>query len=144
MYAQGNLPLGERHTIILEGSGGVGSADLPYQEKFGIGGADYLLGIPLMGYQRREFVGADELGFALAYRWKIKDYQLKAVKALYLNVAGQEANVWDSRSSMSPGNLRNGVGMGLHADTIIGPVKFDYAVGEQHRYTFYFSAVFDF
>lgn len=87
VYAQGNLPLGDRHTIIMEGSGRVGSGELPYQEKFGIGGADYLLGFPLMGYQRREFVGADELRFSLSYRWKIKDYQLKAVKALCLNVA---------------------------------------------------------
>ena len=143
-YAQGNLPLGERHTIILEGSGGIGSGVLPYQEEFGIGGADYLLGIPLLGYQRREFVGEDELGLSLAYQWKIKEYQLKAVKAVYLYVAGQEANVWDSRSSMSLDNLRNGVGIGLHADTIIGPVKFDYAFGEQHRYTVYFSAGFDY
>jgi hypothetical protein len=45
---------------------------------------------------------------------------------------------------MSLDNLRNGVGIGLHADTIIGPVKFDYAVGEQHRYTVYFSASFEF
>jgi outer membrane protein assembly factor BamA len=143
-YAQGNVPLGERHTIILEGSGGIGSGNLPYQEKFGIGGADYLLGIPLMGYQRREFVGEDELGISLAYRWKIKDYQLKAMRAVYLNLAGQAANVWNSRKEMSLNNLRNGVGIGLHADTIIGPVKFDYAVGEQHRYTVYFSAGFDF
>ncbi len=45
---------------------------------------------------------------------------------------------------MSSGNLWNGVGIGLHADTIIGPVKLDYAVGGHDRYAVYFSAGFDF
>lgn len=141
---QGAIPLAERHTLILEGSGGLGSGDMPYQEKFGIGGADHLLGFPLAGYQRREFIGSDELGFSAAYRWTIKEYQLKAVKAVYLNVAGQAANVWDTRDAMSLDNLRNGASIGLHADSIIGPVRLDYAVGEQNRYTVYFSAGFDF
>jgi outer membrane protein assembly factor BamA len=144
IYAQGALPLAERHTIILEGSGGLGSGDLPYQERFGIGGADYLLGFPLMGYERREFTGPNELGFAAAYRWRMKEYHLKAVKAVYLNLAGQAANVWNSREEMSLDRLQNGGGIGLHADTIIGPVRLDFGWGEQHRSTIYFSAGFDF
>jgi outer membrane translocation and assembly module TamA len=63
---------------------------------------------------------------------------------VYLNVAAQAANVWDIRDEMALDHLRNGAGVGLHADTIIGPVRFDYAVGEQHRHTVYFSAGFDF
>jgi NTE family protein len=144
LYVEGNVPLADRHTLILESSAGLGSGAIPYHEKFGIGGGSYLLGIPLLGYQRREFVGSDELGFAAAYRWRIRDYQLKAVKALYLNVAGQAANVWDSRRDVSPADLRNGAGIGLHADTLIGPVRFDFGVGEQRRYTVYFSAGFDY
>lgn len=144
VYAQGAIPLAERHTVVLEGSAGLGSGGLPFQEKFGIGGADYLLGFPLAGYQRREFTGSHELGFSAAYRWKMKDYQLKAVKAVYLNLTGQAANVWDSGNAMSLDDLRNGFGVGLHADTIIGPVRLDYGVGEQRRSTVYFSAGFDF
>ncbi len=79
-----------------------------------------------------------------AERWMMKEYQLKAVKAVYLNVAVQAANVWDTRDAMSLNNLRNGAGIGLHADTIIGPVRLDYGVGEQHRSLVYFSAGFDF
>lgn len=143
-YLQGNVPLGERHTLTLEGSGGLSSGAIPYVEQFGIGGADYLLGFPLLGYQRREFTGADQLGFSAAYRWKIKEYQLKAVRAVYLNLAAQEANVWDSKDAMSLDRLKKGGGIGLHADTIIGPIRLDYGVGEQRRYTVYFSAGFDF
>ncbi|MGE5173970.1 MAG: patatin-like phospholipase family protein [Betaproteobacteria bacterium] len=143
-YAQGTMPLAERHTLILEGSAGIGSGVIPYQEQFGISGADYLISIPLLGYQRREFTGRDELGFSAAYRWKIKEYQLKAVKAVYLNVAAQAANVWDRRDDISINNLRNGAGIGLHADTIIGPIRLDFGTGEQHRYAVYFSAGFDF
>jgi len=144
VFGQGNVTFAERHTFVLEASGGLGSGDMPYQEKFGIGGADYLLGYPLAGYQRREFVGADELGFSAAYRWRIKEYHLKAVRAVYLNLVGQTANVWDSREEVSVNHLRSGAGVGLHADTIIGPVRFDVGAGAQHRYAVFFSAGFDF
>jgi len=143
-YAQGNIPLAERHTLVMEGSLGLGSGIIPYIDQYGIGGADYLLGIPLFGYQRREFTGSDELGFGLAYRWKIKNYQLNAIKALYLNLAGQAANVWNRREDMSASDLRNGAGIGLHADTLIGPMRLDFGMGEQNRYAVYFSAGFDF
>jgi outer membrane protein assembly factor BamA len=144
LFAQGYLPLAERHTLILEGSGGLGSGVMPYEEQFGIGGADYLISVPLLGYQRREFTGRDELGFSAAYRWKIRDYQLKPIKVVYLNIAGQAANVWNDSRAMSLHHLRNGAGIGLHADTIIGPMRLDYGAGEQHRYAVYFSAGFDF
>jgi NTE family protein len=143
-YIQGNLPLGERHTVMIEGIAGIGNGDISYQEKFGIGGADYLLGFPLAGYQRREFIGSNLMGCTLAYRWKIREYQLKAVKAVYLGIAGQAANVWDTREAMSARDLRKGAGIGLYADTMIGPMRLDLAAGEDHRRAIYFSAGFDF
>jgi NTE family protein len=144
VYLQGNLPLGERHTVMLESIAGIGNGDFPYQEKFGIGGADYLLGFPLVGYQRREFTGSNLLGFTAAYRWKIREYQLKVVKALYVGITGQAANVWDTREAMSTRDLRKGAGIGLYADTLIGPVRLDLAAGEERRRAVYFSAGFDF
>jgi len=143
-YLQANLPLGERHTVMLEGAAGISSGNMPYQEKFGIGGADYLLGFPLVGYQRREFTGSDLLGFTLAYRWKMREYQLKALKGVYISITGQAANVWDTRNAMSTRDLRKGAGIGLHADTLIGPVRLDLAGGEDRRRVIYFSAGFDF
>jgi NTE family protein len=143
-YLQGNLPLGERNTVMIEGIAGIGNGDLPYQEKFAIGGADYLLGFPLVGYQRREFTGSNLLGFTAAYRWKIRDYQLKVVKAVYLGITGQAANVWDTREAMSVRDLRKGAGIGLYADTLIGPMRLDFAAGQEHRRAIYFSAGFDF
>jgi outer membrane translocation and assembly module TamA len=73
-----------------------------------------------------------------------REYQLSAVRAIYLNIAGQAANVWDSRNEVSVANLRNGVGIGLNTDTIIGPVRLDFGMGEQQRYMVYFAAGFDF
>ena len=138
------LPLGRRHTLAVDASAGFGSGELPYQEQFGIGGADNLLGVPLPGYHRREFVGANELGASVAYRWMMAEYQLKAVKALYLVLSGGAANVWDRRDDLSPRDLRKGAGIGLHADTLIGPVRLDLGAGEDRRYVVYFSAGFDF
>jgi outer membrane translocation and assembly module TamA len=61
-----------------------------------------------------------------------------------VNAAGQAANVWERKRDISPADLRNRASIGLHADTLIGPVKFDFGVGEQRRYTVYFAAGFDF
>ena len=144
LYGQGFLPVGERHTIILEATSGLGSGEIPYEEKYGIGGADYLISYPLLGYQRREFVGDDMLGLSAAYRWKIGDYQLNLVKAVYLNVAYQAANVWNRREDISARDLKSGGGVGLYVDTVIGPVRLDFGEGEQHRYSVYFSVGFDF
>jgi outer membrane translocation and assembly module TamA len=45
---------------------------------------------------------------------------------------------------MSVNHLRTGAGIGLHADTIVGPMRLDFGAGEQHRYTVNFSAGFDY
>jgi NTE family protein len=144
LYAQKHVPLSERHTLVLGGSAGIGNGAMPYDERFGIGGADYLISIPLSGYNRREFTGQNVLQVSAAYRWKIRDYQLKAVKAVYLQMSGQLANVWDDRKDMTLDDMKNGAGIGLHADTVIGPIRLDYGRGEQQRNIVYFSAGFDF
>jgi NTE family protein len=141
---QAYLSPGARHTFLFEAAAGLGSGDLPYQEQYGIGGADYVLGFPLLGFQRREFTGPNFVGFQAAYRWKIAEYQLKLGRALYVNVAGQAANVWNSRDQISTRDLRYGGGIGLHADTLIGPMRLDAGFGEDRRFQVYFSAGFDF
>jgi NTE family protein len=138
------VPLGDRHTFLLEAAGGLGSGTLPYQEKYGIGGADHLISTPLMGYERREFTGDQLMAFSAAYRFRLSDYQLSLVKAFYLNIAYQAGNVWNTRQQMATNDLRAGIGIGLHADTIAGPVRFDFARGEQNRWAATFSAGFDF
>lgn len=140
LHGQAFMPVGERHTAVLEAAGGAGSGNIPYEEKYGIGGADYIVGMPLLGYQRREFTGDNLLSFSAVYRFRVLDYQLSLLKAVYLNLAYQAGNVWNTRDEMSFHDMRAGAGIGLHADTIIGPVKLDFARGEQHRYAVYFSA----
>lgn len=144
LTAEECLTPAERHTVIINAAAGFGSGDLPYHKQFGIGGADTLLGFPLPGFYRREFVGFNQLGASLTYRWLMSEYQFKAVKALYLVLTGGAANVWKVRDDMSPRDLRKGAGIGLHADTLIGPVRLDLGAGEKDRYLVYFSAGFDF
>lgn len=138
------LPFGERHTVVLEGTAGFGSGNIPYEEQYGIGGVDGVLSAPLSGYQRREFVGDNLLGFGAAYRWKVGDYQLNVLRALYLGLAYQAANVWDDRSDLSVRDLRSGGGVGLYADTVIGSVRLDLGAAKDNRYTISFSAGHDF
>ena len=138
------LPLFARHTVVLEGTAGFGSGTIPYEEKYGIGGVDGVLSTPLLGYQRREFVGDNLLGFGLSYRWKLGDYQLNALKALYLGMTYQAANVWNDRGDLSVRDLRSGVGVGVYADTVIGPVRLDVGAAKDSRYSVSFSAGYDF
>ena len=144
LNAQAALPLSENHTFILGAAVGLGSGDLPYHERYGIGGADFLLGFPLLGYERREFAGANLLSFSAGYRWKIADYQLKAVKAVSLGITGQAANIWESRDAIAAKDLRKGGGVGIYADTLIGPFRLDIGAGEDDRFSVYFSAGFEF
>lgn len=144
LFAQTAVPLGDRHTVIAETSAGFGSGTLPLQELYGIGGADHMLGSPLPGYHRREFIGSNQLAGTLAYRWKAADYQLKAVKAVFLSLVGGAGNVWDSRDSISTRELWTGAGIGIHADTVVGPFRLDLGAGEDQRRMVYFSAGFDF
>lgn len=141
---QFNIPMKEGHILIIEAAGGAGSGDMPYHEKFGIGGADYLISYPLLGYRRREFVGTNLLAFSAGYRVKLTEYQLKLIRAVYLNLAAQAANVWDTRDAVSIRDLRRGVGIGIYADTIIGPFRLDIGAGEENRFELYFSAGIDF
>ncbi len=144
LAAQAAVPFGGRHTLLAEASAGFGSGTLSLPELFGLGGADRLLGAPLPGYQRREFIGANLLAGILAWRWKAAEYQLKAVRAVYLSVIGGAGNVWDSRDSISYQGLWTGAGIGIHADTIVGPFRVDLGAGEDRRRVVSFSAGFDF
>ncbi len=46
LLLQMNLPAGANHTFLLEGSAGLGSGSMPYQEKYGLGGADCGAAVP--------------------------------------------------------------------------------------------------
>lgn len=144
LSGQAALTFAERHTAVVAFTAGLGSGQLPYPELFGVGGADWMLGFPLLGYERREIVGSQTLGASVGYRWAVAEYQLAAVRAVYLNLSAGAANAWDKRSDMSLQDLRNGTGIGLHADTIVGPFRLDFGTGRDRRYVVYFSAGFDF
>jgi hypothetical protein len=59
-----------------------------------------------------------------------RDYQLKAVKALYHAFSGYVANVWNTRDEMFLRNLRKVTSICLHIDTLIGPVWPDFEAGD--------------
>ena len=130
LSSEGCLPVAEHHTLIIDVSAGCGSGTLPYQEQFEIRSADFLIGYPLPGYHRRGFVGANELGASATYRWMMTEHQLNAVKAAYLVLSGGAVNVWNARDDMSLQGIRKGASIGLHADTLTGPVRLDFVAGE--------------
>jgi hypothetical protein len=68
-------------------------------------------------------MGDNLLGFGASYRWKVGDYQLNVLKALYLSATYQTANDWNDHADMSVKDLWNDAGVGLYADTVIGLVR---------------------
>jgi outer membrane translocation and assembly module TamA len=56
----------------------------------------------------------------------------------------QAANVWNDRGDLSVSDLRSGVGVGVYADTVIGPVRLDVGAAKDSRYSVSFSAGYDF
>ena len=72
------------------------------------------------------------------------DMMLNAVNALCLVHSGGAVNAWEKRNDLSPRDLRKGAGVGIHADTLIGPVRRDLGAGEDKRHFVYFSAGFHF
>jgi site-specific DNA-methyltransferase (adenine-specific) len=51
------------------------------------------------------------------------------------------ANIW---ADSSVRDLRSGVGVGVYADTVIGPVRLDVGAAKDNRYSVSFSAGYDF
>jgi hypothetical protein len=118
------------------------SAPAPsYHELFGIGGGA-ISSDSAHGISAQEFVGSRTGSRGVPV--EVQGLPAQGDQALYVNrLQGQAANV-GTQETYRPPICGTGQASVCVRTALIGPVKFDFGVGEQRRYTVYFAAGFDF
>ena len=111
--------VGKSQVVAARGVMGYGTGNIPYMQKFAAGGID-----TLRGYRDDQFKGNRLFASTLEYRFPI----VKRVQAaLFVDIG----NSWQSDSFDLIKDLKTGIGMGVRLVTPFGPVRVDYATGNQ-------------
>lgn len=113
------LKVGNQHVVALRLQGGYGTGDLPDASKFAVGGID-----SLRGYDDLEFKGSKMVTATAEYRFPI----VKKVQGVVFTDIG---NAWDDNASNNQMHLKSSVGVGVNVNTPLGPIRLDYARGDQ-------------
>ncbi len=110
-----------RQAWALRMKAGLGYADsgeIPYSEKYKLGGSE-----SLRGYESKSFAGDNMLLFNLEYRFPFNDNFSGVIFA-------DAGNTWDDRDSIDLGDMFFGKGVGLRMSTPIGQLRLDYGWDE--------------
>ena len=114
-------------------SAGYASGDMPLHQRFSMGGSD-----TLRGYEDDQFRGNSMLKATLEYRFPI----VKKVQGVLFTDNGY---AWDKRheDDFDLGLMKSSVGLGLRVNSPLGPIKFDYGIGDDGgRFHFSFGGQF--
>jgi outer membrane protein insertion porin family len=104
--------------VALRVQAGYGTGALPDAGKYAVGGID-----SLRGYDDLEFKGSKMMVATAEYRFPI----VKKVQGVIFTDVG---NAWDGDGYKLSG-LKMGVGVGVNVNTPLGPIRLDYARGDQ-------------
>ncbi|RCW48247.1 MULTISPECIES: outer membrane protein assembly factor [unclassified Halanaerobium] len=110
-----------RQAWALRMKAGLGYADsgeIPYSEKYKLGGSE-----SLRGYENKSFTGDNMLLFNLEYRFPVSDNFSGVIFA-------DAGNAWDDRDNIDLGDMFYGQGVGLRMNTPIGQLRLDYGWDE--------------
>lgn len=122
---------GSDHVIAVRVIGGYATGTLPLSQRFALGGSD-----SLRGYKDDQFKGYKMFSSTVEYRFPI-------VKKIQGVVFGDSGYAWAKDTDVSFGDLKSSLGVGLRVVTPLGPIRLDYAKGEQSgRFHFSFGGQF--
>lgn len=110
--------VGHDHVIALRVMAGFANGNMPESGKFSMGGSD-----TLRGYEDEQFKGNRMFGATAEYRFPV----VKKVEGV---VFGDIGNAWDN-GGYKFGDLHSAIGVGVRVTTPLGPIRLDYARGEQ-------------
>ena len=114
--------VGRAHVIAVRLMGGIATGDMPYNDLFTLGGADNL-----RGYEDDEFRGNKMYEVTVEYRYPIAKKIQGVVFTDLGNAWGGVENIpWDHENN----KLHYSGGLGFRITTPIGPIRLDYAVGQ--------------
>lgn len=122
----------ENHTLSPHFRLGLSRGELPFYERFRLGGVNSLI-----GFHRDEFWGAQMLSLALSYRFAM-------MRTVYLRANLTLGGTWGEINTIKPGDLKFGLGGGIALSTPIGPISIDWGWGKGGRKNLYFSTGYDF
>ena len=111
--------VGRTQVVAFRNLIGVGAGNIPYMQKFSAGGID-----SLRGYRDDQFKGNHMFTATMEYRFPI-------VKRVQAALFADTGNAWQSDDITLVKDLRSAIGMGLRMVTPFGPVRVDYASGDQ-------------
>ena len=114
--------VGRAHVIAVRLMGGIATGDMPYNDLFTLGGADNL-----RGYEDDEFRGNKMYEATVEYRYPIA----KKIQGVVFTDLG---NAWGGVENIpwyhENNKLHYSGGLGFRITTPIGPIRLDYAVGQ--------------
>lgn len=114
--------VGRAHVIAVRLMGGIATGDMPYNDLFTLGGADNL-----RGYEDDEFRGNKMYEVTVEYRYPIAKKIQGVVFTDLGNAWGGVGNIpWYHENN----KLHYAGGLGFRITTPIGPIRLDYAVGQ--------------
>ena len=112
--------VGKSQVVATRGVLGYGSGSIPTMQQFTAGGID-----TLRGYRDDQFKGNRLFTTTLEYRFPIAK---RVQAALFADIGDAWGDTWNAYRSMS---LKTGVGFGISVVTPFGPIRIDYAIGNQ-------------
>ena len=111
--------VGKSQVVAARGIVGYGSGHIPYMQLFSAGGIE-----TLRGYRDDQFKGNQLFTSTLEYRFPI----VKRVQAAFFVDAG---NAWQSQGFEFVKDIKFGYGFGISVASPFGPIRIDYAIGNQ-------------
>lgn len=110
--------VGHDHVVAVRLMAGYATGTMPISGKFAVGGAD-----SLRGYDDEQYKGDKMLAATAEYRFPV----VKKVEGV---VFGDIGNAWDGEG-YKLNDLHSSIGVGIRVTTPLGPIRLDYARGEQ-------------
>jgi len=128
-------------TFHIRASAGISSGDLPFFEKFYLGGYNFSEGGPrrVVGFDRDELAAKQMALLGFTYRRQFFSHPLSFAKRGFITVHYNSVALSDRARSPYEVSFVNGAALGVALDTRIGPVRMVGAWGEGGRTRLYFS-----
>ena len=119
------------HVIAVKFDAGYADGTMPLSQRFALGGAE-----TLRGYKDDQFKGYKMMSGTLEYRFPV----VKKVQGVVFSDAGY---AWNKGVNMDLSDIKTSIGVGFRISSPLGPVRLDYAVGEEEgRFHFSFGGQF--
>jgi outer membrane protein insertion porin family len=112
--------VGKTQVVAARSLFGYGTGSIPTMQTFSAGGID-----TLRGYRDDQFKGNRMFTATLEYRFPLAK---RVQAALFADIGDAWGDTWNAYRSMS---LKTGIGFGISLVTPFGPVRIDYAFGNQ-------------